>query len=104
MVDIGLVELYDVRRFHPLKNLNNHRIHSATKIAQRVRERISNLQILTDISCGNGLGFIPSAVDGASSHSGKLSLEVRKTKHLLENNWSPMKFEEVADEIDKKDI
>ena len=45
-----------------------------------------------------------SAVDGASSHSGKLSLEVRKTKQKtgqLENNWSPMKIE-VADEIDKK--
>ena len=78
MVDVGLVELYDVRRFHPSKNFNNHRIHSATKIAQCVKERISNLQILTDISCGKGLGFIPYAVDGASSHSDKLSLEVRK--------------------------
>ena len=31
---------------------------------------------------------------------------MRKTKQkigLLEKNWSPMKFEEVADEIDKKD-
>ena len=31
---------------------------------------------------------------------------MRKTKlkiGLLENNWSPIKFEEVADEIDKKD-
>ena len=31
---------------------------------------------------------------------------MKKTKlkiGLLENNWSPMKFEEVADEIDKKD-
>ena len=96
----------------PLKNFHNHRIHSATKIAQCVRERISNAVLTnpaltpTDISCGKVLGFIPSAVDGASSHSGKLSLEVRKTKQksgLLENNWSPMKFEEVADEIDKKD-
>ena len=54
---------------------------------------------LTDISCGKGLGFIPSAVDGASSHSGKLSLET-KSKHkngLLDHNWSCMKFEEVAD-------
>ena len=23
--------------------------------------------------------------------------------YILENNWSPMKFEEVADKIDKKD-
>ena len=98
------MELYDVRRFH-------QRI-STTKIAQCVKERISNAVLTnpaltpTDISCGKVLGFIPSAVDGASSHSGKLSLEVRKTKQkigLLENNWSPMKFEEVADEIDRKD-
>ena len=46
----------------------------------------------------------PSVVDGASSYSGKVSQEVRKTKQksgLLGHNWSPMKFEEVADEIDR---
>ena len=40
----------------------------------------------------------------ANSHSGKVSQEVRKTKQksgLLGHNWSPMKFEEVADEIDR---
>ena len=29
----------------------------------------------TDIAHGKGLGFIPSAVDGACSHSGKVSYE-----------------------------
>ena len=96
----------------PSLNVHNHRIHSATKIAQCVREKINNAILAnpaltpSDISCGKGLGFIPSAVDGASSHSGKVSQEVRKTKQksgLLDRKWEPMNFEEVADEIDKED-
>ena len=96
----------------PSKNFHNHKIHSATKIAQCVREKISKAVLTnpaltpTDISCGKGLGFIPSAVDGASSHSDKLSLEIKESKHkngLLDHNWSPMKFKEVADEVDKRD-
>ena len=60
----------------------------------------------SDISCRKELGFIPSAVDGTNSHSGKVSQEVRETKQksgLLGHNWSPMKFEEVADDIDRDD-
>ena len=96
----------------PSLSVHNHRIHSATKIAQCVREKINNAILAnpaltpSDISCGKGLGFIPSAVDGASSHSGKVSQEVRKTKQksgLLDRKWEPMNFDEVADEIDKED-
>ena len=48
----------------PSKKFHNHRIHSATKIAQCVKERISNAVLTnpaltpTDISSGKGLGFI----------------------------------------------
>lgn len=96
----------------PLQKFHNHKIHSATKIAQCVRKRIrcaveTNPALTpTDVTCGKGLGFILSAVDGASSHSGKLPLEIRKSKKKighLDKNWSPMDFEEVADEVDKKD-
>ena len=109
MVDAGLVELYvfkvSIKEFPQSQNpFSNY------KIAQCVREKISKAVQTnpalspTDISCEKRLGFIPSTVDGASSHSGKLSLEIKKSKHkngLLDHNWSPMKFEEVADEVDK---
>ena len=47
--------------------------------------------------------FIPSAVDGASCHLGKLRREVKKTREcsgLSNKNWSPADFEKVTDEID----
>ena len=67
-------------------DLHNHKIHGPSKIAQCVKEKISeavtNNHALTptDISCGKGLGFIPAAVVSALSHSGKISYEVTKTK------------------------
>ena len=96
----------------PSENLHNHKIHAANKISQSVKEKISDAissnPALTpsDIACGKGLGFIPSAVDGASSHTGKVSQEIRKTKQkrgLLDHTWSPMTFEEVADTVDEED-
>ena len=63
----------------PSENLHNHKIHAASKISQSVKEKICNAissnPALTpsDIACGKGLGFIPSAVDVASSHTGKVS-------------------------------
>ena len=42
----------------------------------------------------------------ASSHTGKVSHEIRKTKKrkgFLDTSWSPMNFETVADDIDKED-
>lgn len=94
------------------KNLHNHKVHSASKIAQCIKEKIndavSNNPALTctDISCGKGLGFIPSAVDSACSHSGKVSYEVNKTKTkkgIKERDWCPMTFEDEADCIDEED-
>ena len=96
----------------PSKNLHNHEIHTSSKIAMCVKEKIraaiSANSALTpsEIACGKGLGFIPSAVDGASSHTGKVSQEIRKTKQrngLMDKGWSPINFEEVADVIDEAD-
>ena len=93
-------------------NLHNHKIHGPSKIAQCVKEKISeavtNNHALTptDISCGKGFGFIPAAVDSASSHSGKISYEVTKTKvktGIKEKYWSPSNFEHEADIIDESD-
>ena len=96
----------------PIENLHNHKIHGSTKIAQCVKEKINNAisanPALTpsEIACGKGIGFIPSAVDQASSHTGKVSQEIRRTKvskGLNDKNWSPMSFEKTADEIDDED-
>lgn len=60
----------------------------------------------SEIACGQGIGFIPSAIDQASSHTGKVSQEIRRTmvsKGLNNKNWSPMSFEKTADEIDDED-
>ena len=93
-------------------NLHNHKLHAANRIAQCIKEKIgaaiSTNPALTpsDIACGKGMGFIPSAVDGASSHTGKVSQEIRKTKKrkgFLDTSWSPMNFEAVADDIDEDD-
>ena len=93
-------------------NLHNHKLHAANRTAQCIKERIgaavSTNPALTpsDIACGKGIGFIPSAIDGASSHTGKVSHEIRKTKKrkgFLDTSWSPMNFETVADDIDKED-
>ena len=34
----------------------------------------------SELACGKGLRFIPSAVDDASSHAGKVSHEIKKQK------------------------
>ena len=60
----------------PSENTHNHLLHSATKISQCVRERISNAVstspslTTSDIAWGKGLGFLPSAADDASCHTG----------------------------------
>ena len=93
-------------------NLHNHKIHSSFRIAQCVKEKIctavANNPALTptEIAIGKGIGFIPSAMDEASSHSGKIAHEVARTKlkqGLKDRNWLPMNFEEVADKIDDED-
>ena len=71
------------------KNLHNHKLHGAFKICNLVKDKISNavqsnLSLTpTDISQSSGIGFIPSAVDTASSHLGRVAREVAKTKRAL---------------------
>ena len=83
------------------------------QICNLVRDKIndavqSNWNLTpTDISQGKGIGFIPSAVDTASSHLGRVAREVSKTKGALGANtrdWSPCSLETVADEVDKEDL
>ena len=70
----------------PSNNLHNHPLHNATKISQCVRQKISvavsvNPSLTTsDIVRGQGIGFVPSAADDASSHVGKVSQEIGKIK------------------------
>ena len=81
------------------ENLHNpDPLHGANKISQCVKQRISdavsaNTTLTTsDIVQGKGIGFLPSAADDASCHTGKVSQQVRKTKiktGLNERNWSP---------------
>ena len=96
----------------PSENAHNHPLHSATKISQCVRERISNAVsanpslTTSDIAQGKGLGFLPSAADDASCHTGKISQEVRRAKSLngySEKDWSQFEFEKVADATDLSD-
>ena len=92
------------------ENLHNHKLHGAFKICDLVRDKISeavhaNWSLTpTDISHGKGVGFLPSAVDKASSHLGRLAREITKTKDTLGirfKDWIPCSLESVADEVDK---
>jgi len=60
----------------------------------------------TNVSQGKGIGFIPSAVDTASAHLGRVARQVAKTRDALCTNakdWSPCYLEGAADEIDKEE-
>ena len=90
-------------------NLNNHPLHGATKIADCIKSKITEAVHInpsltaSDIAQGKGLPFIPSAVDGASSHIGKLTQIVKHGKEssgLIQKHWSPTEFEELADSIE----
>ena len=90
------------------RNLHNHKIHGSNKIAQCIKEKINNAisanPALTpsEIAYGKGIGFIPSAVDQASSYTRKVSQEIKKTERN-DKNWSPMNFEETVSEFDEED-
>ena len=66
-------------------NLHNHPLHGATKIAGYVKSKITEAVhdhinpslTASDIAQGKGFPFIPSAVDGANSHIGKLAQIVK---------------------------
>lgn len=94
-------------------NLHNHELHGTFKICNLVREKISNAVqsnvslTPTDISQGKGIGFVPSAIDTASAHLGRVAREVSKIKHATDTNdkdWSPCSLESVADDVDKTDL
>ena len=60
----------------------------------------------SDIAQGEGLAFIPSVVDGASSHIGKvaqIAKHANRSSGLIQKHWSSIEFEELADAIDKSD-
>lgn len=87
-------------------------MHGACKVASSVLQEITqavinNPSLLpTDVSKGKGLKFVPSAVDGASAHLGKVSRIVtnaRKLSPAYSSKWSVEEFETIADEIDSKD-
>ena len=92
-------------------NLHNHPLHGATKIAGYAKSKITDVHInssltASDIAQGKGLPFIPSAVDGASSHIGKFAQIVKCGKEgsgLIQKHRSPTEFEELADSTDKDD-
>ena len=92
-------------------NLHNHPLHGATKIADYMKSKITEAVHInpsltaSDIAQGEGLPFIPSAVDGASSHIGKLAQIVKCGKEgsgRIQKHWSPTEFEGVSgDNSDK---
>ena len=97
----------------PETNLHNHPLHPAFKMCNFVKDKIhaavTSNPILTptDVTHGKGIGFIPSAVDTASSHLGKVAREVVKAKESLGircKEWSPTEFEKEADKIDENDF
>ena len=60
----------------------------------------------SEVASGKGMGFIPSAVDSASSHLGRILREINKGKGTLGLNsrkWLPCEFECITDEIDQQD-
>ena len=96
----------------PSDNLHNHVLHGASKISQCIKSKIDSAVTAdpsltpSEIASGKALGFLPAAVDGASCHSGKVSLVIKETKEregLTEKYWSPLDFEEVANSIDQED-
>ena len=95
-----------------VENLHNHRMPPLSAIAQCIKEKNSTAVQLnptlksSDIACGKGVGFVPTAVDSASSHLGRVSREVMKAKQALsitDRKWNPSEFESVANKIDAND-
>ena len=103
----GLVELLGVKKDR-LVNHHNHPLHGAMKIAQCVKQRIheaakANPELTPmQVATGTGIGYVPSAVDSASSHLGRIARKLKKGKSVLginDKEWSPCDFESVADSM-----
>ena len=93
-------------------NLHSHPLHGGFKICSLVQEKVRNAiqsnpsLTPTDISLGTGIGFIPSAIDSASSHHGRMAREVAKKKIVMglkDKNWSPCNLEDAVGTLDDDD-
>ena len=91
------------------ENLHNHCQHGSSKIAVHISTTISQAvkcnPTLTpsEIQIGKGIGFVPAAVDDASSHLGKISTVISRTKKMTptcSQKWYVENFEHIAYEID----
>ena len=77
-------------------------------VKEKINKAIESNPTLTasDISLGKGLGFVPCAVDVASSHLGRVSKVVAIAKQgngFSCQESSTSGFESTADELDKQD-
>ena len=95
------------------ESLHNHPLNGSMVMAKFMKQQIGHAAITnptlkpSEVARGIGLPVIPSAVDSASAHLGKISREMKKAREcsgLTSKQWSPTDFEEVANEIDEADI
>ena len=92
-------------------SLHNHKIHGSSKVCLKVKEMISNAVQLnpslkpSEIFKGKGINAVPGAIDKSSTHIGKISNVVKKCRlqAMAGTKWEVEHFEDVADEMDKKD-
>ena len=80
-------------------------------MCSKVKESIAEATLInptikpSDIAKGKGIPFVPSAIDQASAHIGRISREVQRAKKTTNSgtSWRVTDFETVADEIDERD-
>ena len=83
-------------------------MHAAAKICSKVKESIAEATMVnptikpSDVAKGTGIPFVPSAIDQASAHIGRISCEVQTAKKAKNGGttWKISDFEKMADEID----
>ena len=93
----------------PTSNIHNHPIHAAAKMCSKVKESIAEATMVnptikpSDIAKGKGIPFVPSAIDQASAHIGRISREVQRAKKATNHGttWRISDFEKVADDLDE---
>ena len=80
-------------------------------MCSKVKESIAEATLInptikpSDIAKGKGIPFVPSAIDQASAHIGRISREVQRAKKTTNSgtSWRVTDFETVADEVDERD-
>ena len=95
----------------PTSNIHNHPVHAAAKMCSKVKECIAEATLVnptikpSDIAKGKGIPFVPSAIDQASAHIGRISREVQRARKTTNSGttWRITDFETVADKIDDRD-